>query len=260
MIDPNWLLEDLDPRTWRAIGQFFYPIQYIAAAQPNEHGLFVLHDRGLHPRVVDTATGVRTDLGIAHVHDPRAVAARLFNTGEWDRVHVIDRQHLAHVVRSVSSPTPREPLDAHYHRVYQSVWDGSDGYVALPPHPGSWHGWSYSSLKSFVARLPSPSSIGLVVLGNDRAGVEIGLAAHVVDGRIKRLTTLEGLPRLAAPCIGKDFLSAFCVALDQALAPAAMALVCTRAAFDAWLYAGEARSSVLRQAIAGGEAILHNAR
>ena len=54
MIDPHWVLEDLDPRTWLAIGKFFMPDRYIAAAQPGERGLFVLHDGGRPTRVFDT--------------------------------------------------------------------------------------------------------------------------------------------------------------------------------------------------------------
>jgi hypothetical protein len=102
VIDPNWVLQDLDPRTWRAIGRFFMPGQYIAAAQPDERGLFILHDGGRRPRMVDTLSGLRGDLGIVSIDDPRGLAQALHARGEWDRVHVIDKRHLAHVGRTAA--------------------------------------------------------------------------------------------------------------------------------------------------------------
>ena len=77
MIDPNWLLEDLDPKTWRAIGRFFMPSQYIAAAQPGEHGLFVLHDDGVLMRVVDDTGAERRDLAPDRIDDARGLAQAL---------------------------------------------------------------------------------------------------------------------------------------------------------------------------------------
>jgi hypothetical protein len=44
--DQARLLVDLDPLTWRHIGHFFDPGQYIRMARPGEHGLFILHDQG----------------------------------------------------------------------------------------------------------------------------------------------------------------------------------------------------------------------
>ena len=54
MIDPHWQVIDLDPVTWRNLGPFLLPERYIAAAQPGEHGLFVLHEHGQILKVVDT--------------------------------------------------------------------------------------------------------------------------------------------------------------------------------------------------------------
>jgi hypothetical protein len=38
MIDPHWILEDLDPHTWRNLGRFIDPGLYIRAARPDERG------------------------------------------------------------------------------------------------------------------------------------------------------------------------------------------------------------------------------
>jgi hypothetical protein len=254
MINPEWLLEDLDPRTWRAIGHLFSPAQYVAAARPREHGLFVLHESGILRRIVDSRVGVRHDLDVATVTEPRAVAAQLFASGEWDRVHVIDRRHLKHVAAASACAQPRLSVDAHYRRVYQLLWDDSDGYVCEPPRPGDWHGWTYSALQQFLAHLASPAALGLVVL--EAAEVHIGLALEVRDARICRVTTLEGLPPLPPPAVSTMFLDALWSALHQTLAPPAAALVSTRAAFEAWLYTSDNKPAVLQSCIQNGQALL----
>src|SRR5437016_14401225 len=97
MIDPHWQVVDLDPRTWRHLGRFFEPGQYIRAAQPGEHGLFILHDDGIPLRIYDTDTGTRSDLHIPYVEQPQTLAQQLYERGEWQRVHVINKRHLAYV-------------------------------------------------------------------------------------------------------------------------------------------------------------------
>jgi hypothetical protein len=255
MIDPEWLLEDLDPRTWRAIGHLFTPAQYVAASRRGEHGLFVLHGAASAPRVVDTACGVRQDLDIASVSDPRSLAAELYARGEWDRVHVIDRRHLEHVAAASACAQPRLSVDAHYRRVYQLLWDGSDGYVCEPPRAADWHGWTYSALHQFLSQVASPSALGLVVLAENSA-VHISLALEVRAARVCRVTTLEGLPQLPPPTVSEPFLDAFWSALHQALAPPAAALVCSRATFEAWLYASANKPAVLQTAVQDGQAVL----
>jgi len=231
VIDPDWVLEDLDPATWRAIGRFFMPSQYIAAAQPGERGLFVLHDDGMLLRVVDDAGRRPHNLLVPErIDDVRALAEDLLQRGDWDRVHVIDREHLVHVARAVEASPQRDlTLDAYYHLMHQLVWDGSDGYVTVPPRPDTWRGWRYADVLGFVQRLPSPCSLGLLVLRESE--VEIGLALGFRDARIVRVTTLEGLPAIPPPKVDNATLDAFWNALAS-LAPPAGAVVCTAAAFE----------------------------
>jgi hypothetical protein len=244
MIDPNWTLEDVDPVTWRNIGHLFVPAQYIAAAQPDEHGLFVLHDAGKRPKIVDTTRGVREDLGIEDVEDARALAAELYARGEWQRVHVIDKRHLA-CVAAEAQATPRRDLsiDAYYQLVYQLVWNGSDGYVAVPPHAGSWHGFTYAALREFVARAASPSTMCLCVPEH------IHLVLTLENGRIHRVTTFEGLLQLPRPRVNAEFFDTLWAELAQPYA----VLLCTRPVFDEWLYSVE-KGRVLEAARACGEA------
>ena len=154
MIDPHWSVIDLDPRTWRAIGGFFDPGQYIRAAQPGEHGLFVLHDGGRVMRVVDTVRGLRRDLALSRVDDPHELAGLLYSQGEWEKVHIIDKRHLASVANQAQENPRRDlTLDQYYHLVYSLVWDGSDGYVCVPARSGAWQGWTYQ-MQAFVASCP----------------------------------------------------------------------------------------------------------
>ncbi len=247
MIHPDWVLEDLDPVTWRSIGPLFMPAQYIAAAQPGEHGLFVLHDSGARPRVADTIRGVRSDLHIDRVDDARGLAADLYARGEWDRVHVIDKQHLAHVARTAQSSPRRElSVDAYYHLVYQLVWDGSDGYVCVPPSAGDWHGMTYSALAEFLSGAPSPSALALCVLGS------AGVVLRVGGGRVVRVTTFEGLPSLAEPSLTPEFLDNLWLTLAAHVAPPYAALVCTRAVWEACLAAPNLLESLRGAVINGG--------
>src|SRR3989304_4281825 len=85
MIDPNWSVIDLDPVTWRNIGRFLELPQYFRAAQPGEHGLFVLHEAGRILKVVDTALGTRRDLDLEQVHDAPALAKTLHARGSQAR-------------------------------------------------------------------------------------------------------------------------------------------------------------------------------
>jgi len=247
VIDPHWLLEDLDPKTWRAIGRYFMPSQYIMAAQPSERGLFILHDGGQHPRVVDSELGPRTDVPLAGLRDPRRLAEDLFADGEWDRVHVIDRRHLAHVAREAQSAPRRDlTLDEYYHLVYQLIWDGSDGYVCSPPHPGNWHGWTFEQLRELASRARSPCAVGLCVL--DDGELHIGLVLGLRDARIVRVTTLEGLPPVVeTPAVSADFADAVWGAMEV-VAPAAALLVATREAFEQWIVAAD-KSATLARAV-----------
>jgi hypothetical protein len=258
MIDPHWSLVDLDPRTWRAIGPFFNPGQYIRAAQPGEHGLFVLHDGSRVLRVVDTLTGVRRDLRLDEVEDPAALAARLYAQGTWQRVHVINKQHLAAVARTAQAHPRRDlTLDEYYHLVYTLVWGEPDGYVTVPPPPGQWHGWTYDRLRHAVAALPDPATLALGVL--DGGEVQIGLVLDLRGGLIRTVTTFEtfGFPAPTFDLSAAGFAHLWSLlearSAEQGTPPPVAALLCSQAAFDAWL-ASPDHAATLAELAARGEA------
>ncbi|MBO0789468.1 MAG: hypothetical protein J2P36_00755, partial [Ktedonobacteraceae bacterium] len=114
MIDPHWSVIDLDPYTWRSLGRFFDPGQYIRSAQPGEHALFILHDQGRPLRVVDTEQGVLTHLNIQSIDDPQTLARSLYAQGTWQRVHVINKSHLANVARLAQTSPAASHLDTYY--------------------------------------------------------------------------------------------------------------------------------------------------
>lgn len=252
MIDPHWILEDLDPYTWRNLGRFIDPGLYIRAGQPGERGLFVLHDGGRILRVVDSALGVRRDLAIDNAAEPHMLADELYSEGHWQRVHVIDRRHLAAVARQAQA-TPRRDLtlDQYYGLVYQLLW-GGDGYVCMPPPRSRWNGWSYEDLVAFVGRLPAATTLALGVL--DGSMLAIGLILELREGLIRRVTTFEALDLPAGePTISDESLDRLWEALGQRFAAPAGVLLCTQAVFDAWI-AEEAKTSVLQTATEKGTA------
>jgi hypothetical protein len=253
MIDPHWILEDLDPHTWRNLGRFIDPGLYIRAAQPEERGLFVLHDGGRVLRIVDTAIGVRRDLAIDSVAEPHALADELYSEGHWQRVHVIDRRHLAAVARQAQA-TPRRDLtlDQYYVLVHQLLWNGGAGYVCAPAYDGRWNGWSYDKLVAFVKRLPAAATLALGVLDGGR--LAIGLILELREGLIRRVTTFEALDLPSGePSISDASLEWLWNALGQRFAPPAGLLLCTQAVFDAWIAEGGA-TAILGTAAAENQA------
>jgi|GEM_PF-800326 len=237
MIDPHWSVVDLDPRTWRNVGRFFDPGQYIRAAQPGEHGLFILHDAGKILRVVDTQSGVRRDFDLPPVADPRALAHSLYARGEWQRVHVINKRHLAQVARQSQAAPRRElTLDAYYQLVYQLLWDESDGYVSVPPHPGHWGGWTYAGLKQFADQLPEEATLALGVF--EAGTVAIGLILELCAGTIKRVSTFEALPLNPGEAqLSEAFLERLWTLLAGPFASPAGVLLCSQPIFEQWLTA-----------------------
>jgi hypothetical protein len=244
LIDPHWKLVDLDPRTWRNLGRFFDPGQYIRAAQPGEHGLFVLHDDGRVMRVVDTRRGVRTDLGLTQVNDPHALAHTLFERREWQRVHIINKRHLAHVAQQAQAEPRRElSLDAYYRLVYKLLWDESDGYVSAPPHPGHWYGWTYAGLKQFADQLLEEATLALGVF--EEGTVAIGLILELSRGTIKRVTTFEALPLNPGEAqLSETFLEQLWTLLAGPFASPAGVLLCSQTSFEQWLAAEDKTASL----------------
>jgi hypothetical protein len=254
LIDPDWTLEDLDPRTWRAIGPFISPARYMMAGEAGEHALFVLHDAGRVLRVVDSVVGARTDLGVSEVSEPRALAEQLHERGEWARVHVIDRRHLNKVAAEAQASPQRElSLDAYYRRVYGLVWGDPAGYACVPPRPGHWNHWTYAGVADFIAGLPSPSSLALGVIEDGE--IAIGLIVRTSEGKVRQVTTFEALPvERPAVAVSGEFAGWLWSALD-AIAPPAALLLCTMPVFDAWI-TQPGKRTVIEAAQADGNAIL----
>ena len=254
MIDPQWDVSDLDPITWRNIGRYLPPGQYMRAGNPDEHALYVLHQAGVVLNVIDTVSGRRTDLGINLVSDPATLAGDLHQRGEWDRVHIVDKAHLVAVSHEVQSDARSElTLDAYYRFAYQQYWDGEGGYVTAPARATTWNHWTWSGVQAWIAALPSPASIGLGVVGND--GLEIGVLLGVSDGLIRRVTTFEALrvPRSAA-AVSAAYLDAIWTGMEVIAPPAAL-LICTPDAFEAWL-TGPHKQSAIDAAVATGRAFV----
>lgn len=240
MIDPHWQLVDLDPATWRELGRFFDPGQYIRAAQPGEHGLFVLHERGRVLRVVDSENGVRRDLALDQIEDPRACAQELYARGEWQRVHVIDKAHLALVAQAAQYGPQRErTLDQYYHRVYQLLWGDPLGYVCQPAPQQHWHGWTYQYLSEIMRNLPySPASLALGVWAEDHWSV--GLILVCEHGQIRKVTTFEALD-VERTTVGfaEETLALLWQRLAEQFAPPAGLLLCSQDVFEAWIHQEE---------------------
>ncbi len=256
MIDPNWEVVDLDPVTWRHLGPFLDPQRYIAAAQLGEHGLFILHEHGRLLKVVDTKTS-RIPPGIPdQITDPAALVRALHARGDWQRVHVIDRRHLAWVAQQAQiSPRRELTLDAYYHLVYTLVWGNREGYVCYPEHPGQAYGWTYSQIRRFIAELRSPATLALGVY--DEGVLWLGFILVCSLGLVRRVTTFEGVKwKASEPGPTERTLTTLCEALEAQFAPPAAVLLCTGAVFSGWLAASD-KLAYLTAARANAAAIWH---
>ena len=234
MIDPHWDVIDCDPVTWRNIGRFIDVAQYVRAAQPGEHGLFIVHNQGRVLKIFDTDRRARSSMKVNRVVDARALAKELHSHGQWDRVHIIDQQHLARVGYLAGASANRSlHLDGYYQLVYDLIWDGGSGYVCEPPKPGHWQHWTMSQLEQFVSRLPPAAAIALGVFAGER--LNIGLVLEFQQGNIVRVTTFEA-PALQPiePRLSADFLDQLWQQLEN-IAPPAAVLLCTQAMFDEWI-------------------------
>ncbi|HTP08412.1 MAG TPA: hypothetical protein VMP08_09185 [Anaerolineae bacterium] len=252
MIDPHWDVIDLDPVTWRNIGRFIDVSQYVRAAQPGEHGLFIVHDRGRVLKVLDTQH--RASVKVDRVVDARALAKELYAHGQWDRVHIIDQRHLARVGSVAGASANRSlHLDGYYQLVHDLIWDGSDGYVAEPAKPDHWNYWKMGQIEQFVSRLPKSASIALGVFEGGQ--LKIGLVLEFKQGNIVRVTTFEA-PALQpiAPHLSADFLDHLWQQLAN-IAPPAAVLLCEQKVFDEWI-AAEDKLASLAQAVRNGTAWL----
>lgn len=254
MIDPHWQVVDLDPHTWRHLGRFFDPGQYIRAAQPGEHGIFILHDDGTLLRIYDSNIGTRNDLNISRVEQPQALAQQLYEHGEWQRVHIINKRHLAYVAYQAQARPQRSlHLDEYYQHVYQLLWEHQNGYVCMPPHSGHWHGWTMSKLQHFVSKLPEIATLALGVFEGDT--LNIGLILELHQGVIKRVTTFEALPLFQTDlALSPELLELLQQQLAQHFVPAAGILLCTQEVFENWVSA-EDKYAVLFESREQGKAL-----
>ncbi len=252
MIDWNWDVVDLDPTTWRNLGRFFDPGQYIRTTRPDEHSLFVLHDGGAPLRALDSETGPRPDLLTGRIGDPQTLAHSLYESGAWDRVHVIDKRHLALVAAGAQQLEHRAlTLDAYYRKVFELIWRNPTGYACVPPHPGHWHGFTYAQARRLVGRVPGPATLVLGVL--DGSALHIGLILEVRDGLIRKVTTFEALSLSEPLDLSGAALERLAAAVSVALSPVAAALLCDVATFETWVTAPN-KNTVLRDALASGRA------
>jgi hypothetical protein len=254
MIHPHWSVVDLDPITWRNIGAFISPGRYVRAGDPGERALYVLHDNGRVLNAVDTASGRRIDLGLARIDDPDGVAADLFDRGEWDRIHLVDRQHVAAVAHEAQSdPRHGMTLDQYYRLVYHLTWSNSDSrYVVHPPRKESWHGWTYGMVQDWLGTLPDPATVALGVVGD--GGLQIGVYAQIEDQLITVLSTFESLPvPREAAAVSADYRDRIWDAIADKFAPPAALLLCRSEVFDRWIHQQGKRKTIV-DAVADGTA------
>lgn len=248
MIDPNWTVSDLDPVTWRNLGHFIEPGQYMRPPRSasGEPELYILHYNGHVLKIHDTRAGQPPEVQLTQIDDPHETARSLFATENWSRVHVVDKQHLANVARLAQQIDNRQlTLDAYYHFVATQLWREPNGYVCQPPRPATWNGWTYADAQAFVRGLPDPASVALGVLEND--SIYIGLILEIRGGLIRTVTTFEAITLPKPLPLAEASLGFLTQTINARFAPLAAALLCDRATFEGWVRADD-KNAFLRVA------------
>ena len=240
--------------TWRNLGRFIDVPQYVRAAQPGEHGLFVVHDQGRVLKIFDTDRRARSGVKIDRVGTPARWRKNCTRAASgiacMSSINTIWRASAIWLARR---PIARCISTVTIQLVYDLIWDGGAGYVAEPPKPAHWNYWTMSQPEQFVSRLPKSATLALGVFEGEQ--LNIGLVLEVKQGNIVRVTTFEA-PALQPidPQLSADFLDQLWAQLDH-IAPPAAVLLCEQAVFEEWI-AAEDKLAPLVQAVQNGTACL----
>jgi hypothetical protein len=174
---PDVEVVDLDPDVWGALAD---AVVQARASQPWVH---VLHQGGRVLSVAGTSggRGELPEVG-AELGDPRRLCERLHASTGVARVVLIDRDHLAQIVKSVTGEArPGQTLAQLRHAVHQAYWS-SPGVVTHPSPPR----WPWALVAEVLANQPSPATGRVHVTRDGR--VVMTLTLRIEDGLVTRIS------------------------------------------------------------------------
>lgn len=191
MINRDVEIVDLDPRTWRQIGQIA-PFDDLARVKP-PHGrvLSILHDHGQVLKI-DAPDGLSVNLG-DHIDDPAATARALYEElPDLDRVQIFDKASLTAYSDRVQRLDWRAlTIDEFYFRAWLLAADDPVGLAYYPPRQPRWHRFDYQTVKDYITGLADGSVLVLAVFEHEALWFD--LIVRVEGGQIRLITTFDAL-------------------------------------------------------------------
>jgi hypothetical protein len=249
---------DLDPSTWRNIGQIVDVTELGVRRLDAPHVLSILHANGVVLRV-DAPKNVSVP-PLTQVDDPRVLAQTLYTEiPGLERVQVLEKERLAAYSTAVQQlPWETLSLDEFYLCAQAMVDDDPVGLCVYPPRPRHWNYFDADIVRSWLLDIPDGATVVLGVYEDARPWFT--LITRIVGGEVRLITTFEVLKRygLSETTSLAETSVHVCTLTTEHLGPVAHALFCERAIFEQWVRAPD-KTRVLNEAAQAGKAITHQA-
>lgn len=251
MIAQDILVIDLDPCTWRNLGEA------MRLGLRQKRTLSILHDGGRLIKVYDSKLGLREDI-VVEVVDPARLAKKLYESLPGiERVQIFDKRSLIDFSLRVQR-NPFDELDTdEYLNMVSEVGrrEFEDGICIYPPQPEGWNFFRYAQVRKFIKEVvPDRSTLVLGVF--DGGELYIGLIVGVEGRKVKLVTTFDSLVPLGLGALEgpEDYKEVLRLTARRFYEPA-VGLFTDRATFEELILREEKRG-VLRRALEEGRAIL----
>ncbi len=231
MIHRDVEIVDLDPLTWRQIGQIA-PFDDLAQVKPvRGRVLSILHDQGRVLKI-DAPDGLTISLG-DQIDDPAATARALYEElPDLDRVQIFDKTSLtAYSDRVQRLDWQALTIDEFYFRAWLLAADDPAGLAYYPPRQPRWHRFDYPAVKDYIAGLADGSVLVLAVFEGE--ALWFNLIVRVEGGQIRLITSFDTLAEAGAVTPGDaDRLRPL---IEQQIGHVAQMIFCSRQQFAAML-------------------------
>jgi hypothetical protein len=222
---------DLDPRTWRQIGQIA-PFDDLAQVKPlRGRVLSILHDQGRVLKI-DAPADLILTLD-ERIDDPQAAARALYEElPDLDRVQIFDKASLTAYSDKVQRLDWKAlTIDEFYFRAWLLAGDDPSGLCYYPSREPRWHRFEYPAVRDYMAGLADGSVLVLAVF--EEGALWFNLIVRVESGQIRLITTFDTLAEAGEIKPGDaDRLRPL---IEQQIGHVAEMIFCSRQEFEAML-------------------------
>ena len=255
MIHPDVEVVDLDPRTWRNIGEIASFAEFAMHRPEVDTVVSILHHNGAVVRV-DVPDGYATPV-LDVISDPVAVARRVFEAMPGlRRVQIFNKESLVAYSAAVQHLAWQTlSIDEFYFQAWLLLERDPVGLCYYPARAQHWNHFAFPHVRALLAAVPDGATVVLGVY--DEHGPWFTLIIRISAGQIRLITTFDTLVKYGVDTSRvprtPDDMDAVCALVEQQIGPVAYALCCDRATFTSWLTA-EHKQQVVAEAVRTGAA------